>query len=150
MDLKYQINEYSCKTTSIYKCLTLNEPKHILKCIFLITINDLQKLEESLLDFESHEPNSGVAPAPVSTCIRRIITRNLAESPDGRLARQRLQEALWGKSEFLVFAFLVADKAAMEENRQDADSLTVMDCKEQVQECSLTKKVTNGALKLHS
>ncbi|XP_019752700.1 rootletin isoform X1 [Hippocampus comes] len=75
----------------------------------------IQKLEESLLDFESHEPNSGVAPAPVSTCIHRIITRNLAELPD--------------------------DKAAMEENLQDADSLTVMVCKEQVKQCSLTKKL---------
>ncbi|XP_077390200.1 uncharacterized protein sned1 isoform X5 [Festucalex cinctus] len=57
-----------------------------------------------------------MAPAPVSTRIRRIITRNLEESPHGETTK-------------------------MEENLTDAVSLTQTGCKEHDKQCSITKKM---------
>ncbi|XP_061636081.1 rootletin isoform X2 [Phyllopteryx taeniolatus] len=80
------------------------------------TLDLVIQLEESLFDFEGHAPDSGVLPAPVSTSIRRIITRNLAEMPDGATTK-------------------------MEENLQEADCMTQRGHKQRVKQSSLTEKL---------
>ncbi|XP_077463717.1 centrosome-associated protein CEP250-like [Stigmatopora argus] len=72
----------------------------------------IQKLEESLLDSEGHEADSGVVAAPESNRIQRIIT----QTSDGEAIK-------------------------MEDNLKESSPVTQMGLKEQVKPCSLTEKL---------
>ncbi|KAF7659374.1 hypothetical protein LDENG_00298720 [Lucifuga dentata] len=100
----------------------------------------IQKLEESLLHAESSSGDrtltlqgggqeSSVAPTPISTCIRQIITRNLAEQPAGessevsvleesRALRERLSQSQMDRDQLLVKQTNLTDRVGVTRGSQ--------------------------------